>query len=216
MNGFVFREAGDGTLDFVGDFEALYRAEADPWEQSGRGARTGYYAFSRRNLLARMACHLPMDASCLEIGSGHGHLTAMLDRAFGRAFGMDISPAAIERAGQFHPHLRFIRGDITAGDFCAPGRFDCVVLAQCWWYVLHEVDRALENALSCVEDGGLLAVNQALLAEQRYGKNIADGFAGMLAILTSRRDMTLVECMCQAEPPFMDALVILRREPAAC
>ncbi len=36
-NEFIFRETENGRLEFVGDFDGLYRSEEDLREQSGTG-----------------------------------------------------------------------------------------------------------------------------------------------------------------------------------
>lgn len=181
----VFAETGDGKLRFVGDFEALYRDERDPWEQSAEtGQMARYYDFSRSRLLETLRPHTPGDV--LEVGCGHGHLSAFLQRRLAASVtGMDISANAIDVARLKYPGHRFIVGDIIAPAFetFATRPFDMVIWGQCLWYLLHEIDRAITNTLRCVAPGGIFVVSQAFLRDQRYGTEIANGFEGTLELL---------------------------------
>ena len=191
----VFKKREDGTrvLDFVGDFDALYEAEIDPWCQSGTsGIRADYYSYSRRKLVRRLTSRLNSNAYGLEIGSGYGYLTSMLSKPF-HMTGMDVSDIAIRRAEQLHPGIEFIRGDVTVDDFVPVGQFHFVILAQCWWYILHEIDAVVKNCLSMLETNGLLIVSQAFLKEQNYAQDIADGFEGALDLLRRFPTLRLVE-----------------------
>jgi len=193
MGVFKGREDGTRVLDFVGDFDALYEAEVDPWEQSGTsGIRSDYYSYSRRKLLRRLTSRLNSNAYGLEIGSGYGYLTQMLSKPFHMA-GMDVSEIAIKRAEHYHPGIDFIRGDITADEFIPVGQFHFVILAQCWWYLLHKIDTVIRNCLFMLEPNGLLVISQAFLKEQNYAVDIADGFDGAMDLLRKFPSLRLVE-----------------------
>lgn len=196
MNEHVFAEAGDGSLSFVGDFEELYSAERDPWGQSaeGSGAIADYYWFSRARLVEALR-HYPMHSG-LEIGCGHGHLTAHVKRfrAIPEMVGLDISPAAIGKARAEHPACEFLVGDIIAENFERPGRYDLVLWGQVLWYLLEHFDQALDNTLKCVKPGGVFVVSQAFLTgEQRYAREIANGFHGTLDLLSRDVRLRLLE-----------------------
>jgi hypothetical protein len=48
---FIFHETDGGNLRFVGDFDSLYRTEADPRSQSGQGGDlASHYLLSRDRL----------------------------------------------------------------------------------------------------------------------------------------------------------------------
>lgn len=194
---FVFTER-DRKLAFVGDFNSLYTAKPDPWDQSGTGGEmAAYYAHSRAKLARALAQRYNDKACGLEVGCGYGYLTELLSKKF-RMAGVDISPIAIKRAEILHPGIPFDVGDVRDPDFF-PGTFHFVVLAQCWWYILSDLDEVLtvlNNCLRCLEPNGMLVVQQGFLkdGEQKYGCEIAEGFNGALFLLTSIPDLQLVEC----------------------
>lgn len=216
MNDHVFRETAEG-LEFVGDFDALYRAEADPWEQEGHGASGRYYADQRRRLSAALVDHCGGD-TVLEVGCGHGHAAAYIAAATGlQVYGMDISREAVSRAKQLHPALVFVEGDIAAPAVRYFGQFDAVVLNQVWWYLLDRLDQAIENAVLMTRRGGLLAISQAFLHEQRYGRGVADGFAGAIVAAKTRigAEGQIIRAEFHAGERFDDGLILFRRG-AAC
>jgi SAM-dependent methyltransferase len=191
----VFAEVpGTTDLTFVGDFDAKYQAEIDPWDQSGQvGERAEYYKYSRAKLVSRLSARLKPGARGLEIGCGFGYVTAALAKNY-EMTGVDVSETAIERAAHLNPGNRYERYDITA-DYVLEdlGRFHFVLLGQCWWYVLHEFKQMLDNALHYLEPNGLLVLSQAFLKEQRYAKDIADGFEGALRLLMAQPRLRLLE-----------------------
>lgn len=211
MTDHVFTET-DAGLAFVGNFAALYAEQDDPWEQSGAtGDMADYYAYSRNMLIEALWRH-GAGPQGLEIGCGHGHLTEMLNEAVGPVMGLDISATAVRQATALHPGIRFVQGDVTADDFNAC-RFGYVIWAQILWYVLHRIDVAIDNTLRAIEPGGLFVVSQAFLREQRYGKDIADGFDGALRLFLSRPGLQLIEARYDVTGRYVhrDGLMVFRR-----
>jgi SAM-dependent methyltransferase len=190
-NDFVFRQHG-GRLEFRGDFEGLYRAEDDPWGQSGAGGpMASYYEASRQTLCGVLGWRLADSGIArprgLEVGCGNGWVLSWLQREVGGHWdGMDISAAACANARERNPGCPIHLGDI-AGDMPFPpnalARYDVVILSQVLWYILHRIDHAVDNAARLTRRGGFLVVSQAYLrGEQRYGARIADGWRGALAL----------------------------------
>lgn len=211
MNPHVFAE-DTGKLRFVGDFEALYQNDSDPWFQSAEsGAMAEYYAFSRHRL-AETLRHYRAGRG-LEVGCGHGYLTAYLQKSLCVTMtGMDVSQAAIEKAQELHRNRYLVR-DIIAPDFGPPGQFGFVLWGQVFWYVLHEINRAVLNTLRCIEPGGLFVISQAFLAQQRYGTEIADGFEGAVDLFRSYDDrLRLIEARYDDSERYVhrDGLLIFR------
>lgn len=199
-DGLVFREAPEGRLEFVGDFDGLYAQDLDPWGQSGTsGDMARYYRNARQRLSMAVQRHAYGYGERLEVGCGLGHVLPLLAEADpdGAWLGLDISQEAISRARWLHPEHRFLVGDI-AGDLptrVGVARYDVVVLNQVLWYILERMDRAVRNCRRILLPGGLLIVSQAFLkGPQRYGAEIADGFHGALRLFLERYpDLRLIE-----------------------
>ena len=220
MTQHVFRDSGEPPyMEFVGDFEAKYRSEEDPWEQSGAtGQRSEYYEFSRPKLYARLHNRIPKGARGCEIGCGFGHVTKMLARRYDMV-GVDVSETALKKAEHFNPGLNLRRADITSENFLEVfeswdiPRFHFLILGQCWWYLLHKLDLVLDNALGLLMSDGYLVLSQAFLKEQNYGREIADGFEGAVNIFIKHPRMRLLEASQEdsGELCYYDGLIIARK-----
>lgn len=195
MNQHVFTE-DRGKLEFVGEFDALYRDEEDPWEQSASvisSRMATYYWFSRGRLVEALR-HYAFK-SALETGCGHGYLSAHIKRhrAIPEVTGMDVVQAAVDKAKRLFPACNFLQGDICSDTFKPPGHYDVVIWGQCLWYLLHCFDLAMDNSLRCVAPGGLFIISQAFLENQKYGTEVVNGFHGALEILSHDVRLSLVE-----------------------
>jgi SAM-dependent methyltransferase len=160
--------APDGSL--IGDFEGLYRSEPSPWGQDGRDLRLATYYRQSRSTLSYLANNYEGDV--LEVGCGQGHALEFIRTEKKRFFGMDISKTAIRDAkGMYGKHIKFQVGDITKESV----KKDIIILNECLWYVMHKMDKVLENC-QCK----YLIINQGFLKEQKFGREIIDGWAGLL------------------------------------
>lgn len=215
---YIFREREDGGLEFVGDFEGLYRNDPDPWGQSMRQAGLdGYYRFSRERLAATLVDLVPQ-GRVLEVGAGHGHVVRFLADRLGPAVaveGMDISEQACVRARELYPDLAFHVGDIACLSE-GPGPYDAVIFNQMLWYVAENLSAALGNAVSLLPAGGCLVLVTAFLERQRFAKEIVDGFGGMLSFILSRHshELRLIEARYDDSDRFdgyHDGLAVFRK-----
>jgi len=93
---------------------------------------------------------------------------------------MDISPTAVRKASERYPALDFFQGDIASGGFSRPERYDTVVMHQVLWYVLESLPTVFENLDLLLQPAGHLIFANAFLQDQQYGKEVIDGFDGML------------------------------------
>ena len=219
----VFRRHNDGKLEFIGDFEALYQSEEDPWAQSTADERMGtYYAASRARLIAILGDDQPL-ASIVEIGCGLGQVCALIAKANpdARVVGLDVSPTAIVKARTRHRDIEFYVADARLPwPKKAGSGFDIALVNQMVWYVLEELEDVLLRAIRNLRPGGRLIVQQAFLrGDQEYGREIVDGFQGLLDFFIARHlDGTWVERADLLEDvslTFNDGIVVLRK-PESC
>ena len=183
---YVFKTGKNGKLNFVGDFEGLYKDKVDPWGQRGADARLGdYYAFSRTNLVNAvklLAGISGKNIDILEVGCGFGYVAAELQKGLsekGNVTGMDISHTAITKAKTLFSDLEFITGDICSKKLKINDKFDVVIMSQILWYILERLPCVFENVSNLLKKDGYLVFVNAFLKEQKYGKNIIDGFDGL-------------------------------------
>lgn len=189
---FVFRAEKNGTLSFVGDFEAFYKNESDPWGQEGTDGRLNdYYNFSRSNLISTIESLVDSERKSidiLEVGCGLGYVLSKLDERLSaniKVTGMDISPTAIEKAKSLFPSLKFVVGDICSEHLKVENKYDMVIMSQILWYILEKLPRVFTNIGSLLKNDGYLIFVNAFLKEQKYGKEIVDGFDGLLRYVCS-------------------------------
>ena len=221
---FIFARRPDGILEFKGDFEGLYQSNPDPWGQSGGDPRMKeYYAFSRRRLLLTLN-DLPWK-TLLEAGCGTGHVAFQIDRSFHpqrKVFGCDVSESAIKQARQLFPWLKFNVQDIGDTEdpqmsawFEAQCDYDVIVLSQTLWYVLNRLPAVFENALALLAPHGHFIIQMAFLDKQEYGREIVDGFNGLLRYVLDRygADFQVVSASYDASSrfaPYHDGLLVLQ------
>ena len=179
---FVFRERDDGELEFIGDFDGLYRNEKDPWAQSGNDDQwVDYYNFSRGNIVKAID-QLSSTGSLVEIGCGIGFVTDFIAQNLPgyEVDGMDISSVAVERASEKFPKYNFMSCDIGSRDFGLVEKYDVVLLNQLLWYILQNLETAISNCHKLIKSGGYLVISQSFLREkQRYGSDIVEGCEGL-------------------------------------
>lgn len=218
--GFVFKNRVDGGLEFVGDFEGLYKQSEDPWGQSGaRDDIAPYYEFSRQRLATALLAHTagsPLRG--LEIGCGHGHVTDFLRKTVGGSWtGIDISNTAVLKARELYSECAFYTSDIRGALPFPPsavGSFDAVILNQVLWYILGKLDDAVRNTVRLVKLDGVLVISQAFLRKQLYGKDVIDGFAGAVRYFAEKHsNLRLIESAYDDTEQFLhhDGLLVFRK-----
>jgi len=196
---YIFKPIGN-KLEFIGDFESLYKNEDDPWSQSGDvGEIRHYYEHSRTELTNKLKEINP--DSLLEIGCGLGYTTKIIQKSLPSCsvMGMDISKEAISRARKLFPDLDFVSGDIrsiySSSSRCSHSgmrasykKYDVIILNQLLWYILESLSKTFENCFSLLKSGGRIVISQAFLrTSQKYGKDICDGFDGLMSFLKDHK-----------------------------
>lgn len=130
------------------DFEAMYRADHDPWH-----VESSWY---ERRKLAVLLASLPRERyrRAWEPGSGPGVTSQALAARVDDLVASDGSPTALELAHRregMPPHVRFVRS--TLPEVPLPGAVDLVVVAE-FLYYLHDRPAALDAVWSACEPGG--------------------------------------------------------------
>ena len=135
-------------------FEALFAAEADPWDYETSAYEAEKYAATLAALPA------PRFARALEIGCSIGVLTERLVDRCDALTAIDVAPAALARASERlveHPHVRVRRAVVP--DALPSGPFDLVVLSEVGYYLSRPDLLALRDRLAeAVAPGGALVL----------------------------------------------------------
>lgn len=215
----VFRERQDGGLVFVGDFDGLYRSDPDPWGQRGGDERLAAYYDRSRNNLVRLLAERPTIHSVLEAGCGFGQVCRHIREALPdrQVAGADISAVAIEQAKRDHPDILFFLGDVTDPGFARDTyRFDALILNQLLWYLLERLPTVLDNAARLIPEGGVFIICNAFMrSPQRYGREIIDGFDGLIRYLANHTTgrFSFIDARLTSDPGLLydDGCVVLQR-----
>ena len=99
---------------------------------------------------------------------------------------MDISSFAIDKATRTFPSLKFVVADICSENLKIDKRYDIVIMSHILWYILEKLPQVFANIDGLLKNNGYLVFVNAFLKEQRYGREIVDGFDGLVRyILTN-------------------------------
>lgn len=154
-----------------------------------------YYAYSRACLEGALLDLVLLGTdwrSVLEVGCGAGHVVKRLQERFYRRAtvrGCDVSQTAVERARRLSPDLGFFVADFTTSiiGLSHQGRYDVVILNQMLWYVLDRLPVVFENAMALLTPRGHFIIQMAFLNKQEYGREIVNGFNGLLEWVLDRQ-----------------------------
>lgn len=218
---YIFKPNSDGQLAFVGDFEGLYKASEDPWQQLGFDSDThAYYWYSRHNILNVLSKFHQLP-SIAEVGCGLGQVCGLLKdtQLYEKVTGFDISETAIQKAKKDHPDIDFKVANICDKNMASNHgneTFSVILFNQILWYILEDFETALDNAYQLLEPGGYFVVVHAFLRdEQKYGKEIIDGFDGLVRYLSryNPKSFEFKEAKIYEDPSFKfdDGYVLLKK-----
>ncbi|NMN97281.1 methyltransferase domain-containing protein [Antrihabitans stalactiti] len=114
----------------------------------------------------------------LEVGSGPGRVTALLDALGCKVFGIDLSPEMVALATRSYPGLKFEVGSMTALDM-PDGALSGIVA---WYSIIHIPDDLLPQVFAefhrVLEPGGCLVVafqvgDEPLCFAEAFGHAVA-------------------------------------------
>ncbi len=190
-NNHIFSKNDKGELKFVGDFEAIYTEENDPWGQSNCTDidYKKYYDYSRNKINKLIKSVHDKNISILEVGCGLGYVVDLIGRNNQsiEVNGSDISKKAIEIAKRKFPQYTFFVNDITSDKKVINRKFDIVIFNQILWYILEKLDKSFLNCHHILNKNGYFIISQAFFkSEQNYGREIVNGFDGLDHIMKTK------------------------------
>ena len=190
-NNSIFSKNNKGDLKFIGDFEAVYNEDNDPWSQSGCTDINykKYYDYSRNKINEVIKSLHKQHISILEVGCGLGYVVDLIARNNPKieVNGSDISKKAIQIAKKKFPQYNFFVNDITSNKKNLDKKFDIVIFNQILWYILEKLDNSFLNSHRILKNNGYLIISQAFFrSEQKYGKDIVNGFKGLDDVMKSK------------------------------
>ena len=181
---YIFRQKDKNHLEFIGDFEGLYKNENNTWGQDGKDNRLReYYKFSRNRIVKTLKdLRAPNNMSILEVGCGLGYVLNEINKAVPKnnITGMDISPTAITKAKKLFPDYDYIVGDICSKKLIFKKKFNVMLFNNILWYLLEDLPLVFENIKHNIAKNGYIIFVQAFLKQQNYGVNVIDGFNGFI------------------------------------
>jgi SAM-dependent methyltransferase len=159
----------------------------------------GQYNMKTRIKIARVLYSL--EGNVTEIGCGLGYALDVWSN--GRIVrqqwrGIDLSPVAIDKARQLFPSVLFEVGDITKDKVTD----DIIILNECLWYVMHEMDRVLDNC-KC----RYLIISTGFLTEQKYGREYINGWDGLIKYLSDKNFTIIYASYDYEDLPLKNGLV---------
>lgn len=145
----------------IGKFEEMYKYSSEiPWHQD----KTAYLVFS--DLDIAILKQLRYGSIC-EVGCGYGYFTNRLYRELsskkGRpeVTGIDVSSAAIKKAKDIFPEIRFVKGNLIKERPLKGEHFELVLIKDILWYNCHKLQRFMHNLTDMIKDGGYLYVSNS-------------------------------------------------------
>jgi SAM-dependent methyltransferase len=213
---FIFKKENN-KLIFVGDFDGLYLEENLPWGQDGSDERLkNYYIYSRNNIVSFIKKHTHEAESLFEVGCGLGYVVNFISKnSHLSCSGADISEVAIKKAKETFPMYNFFNLDIQKKPLQHSFKYDIILFNQALWYVLENLDCVFENFYSMLNKNGTLIIVNAFLEEQNYGKDIINGFGGLINYIETHLKQTfqLKEASLYFDESILhkDGIIVLRK-----
>ena len=202
--GYVFKETEAG-LEYVGDFEGLYQNVDDPWGQ----LYDDY--FIRRSFSIIEALKALQPRTVLDVGCGLGQVTQLIQLLITRnVLGIDISKTAIEKAEKRFPTVDFRVMNILKEQL--DNKYDTIVVSGILWYILNDLQGVLDKVSNALTYQGHLVIFQTFIEDQRYGKEIIDGYHGWIDYLSKYAGCKLMKTIYyDSGDRRKDSLTVLRR-----
>lgn len=213
---FIFKENGDNLI-FVGDFDGLYLNDENPWGQDGSDYRLGkYYEFSRKQIL-KIIKELTFlgQEKLLEVGCGLGHVVDFLAKnSLYEVSGADISKEAIKKASFLYPEYEFNILDIQSKNLYHDKQYEVIILNQALWYVIENFKNVFINISNMLSSNGIFIIVNAFTDEQKYGKDIINGFGGLVSYIEEKQNLfeiSIAKLYKNQELLYKDGIVVMKK-----
>jgi len=200
---FIFKESRDG-IKFIGNFEEYYKHEPNPWNQNNI-----QYSRNRKWMLLNYLKDIyPKPNNILDVGCGLGHMVILLRELVAPTCGVDVSKTCIDEARKLFPLGEYEVCDIRKS--FPSGTFDIIVLNHILWYILPELDKIISKSIDHLTANGSLIIAHQFIKDQRFGKDIINGFHGLINSLEIKhKDKFKITGFKFNE--YRDAIISLRR-----
>jgi SAM-dependent methyltransferase len=178
------------------DFEALYRANEDPWS-IGKATAPRYQKYFE--LVTPYA-----SGSVLDIGAGSGAFLARFQGAAASLVGVDISSKAVEIGARRFPSIRFLTGAADRLDEVAELRaqkFDLILCSDVIYYLGHGGRRRLLDWISAhLTDNGVVLIAAWVPGGRYLSRNELDDLVTRSLVVEQREylaDSQHYACICR-------------------
>jgi SAM-dependent methyltransferase len=179
---YLFTNNNDGTLNYIANnttFDKIYSNNINAWDQNNINEK--YYHYTRNYLINHI--NTINNKDILEIGCGNGYSTNYLKlniKSKNNFNGCDISKIAVKYAKEHYQDINFFEHNIK-NKCMRKDKYDIIIFGDLLWYILTDLKQSINNALSMLKDNGQILFYNAFLENQKYGKDIIDGFDGLIS-----------------------------------
>ena len=90
--------------------------------------------------------------------------------------GCDISNEAIKKAKNKYKNINFFVHNIK--NKFNTKKYDIIIISNLLWYILNDLKLSFIHCFNILNENGKIIFMNAFLKEQRYGRDIIDGFNG--------------------------------------
>lgn len=179
---YILKKNPNGSLDYLADFEAMYKNCKDPHHQSLK-SNEGILEFDILVQIIKKFFYSKSFDSVIDVGCGLGYFTNRIFNILNKPkmFGCDISNSAIKKACVKFPHLNFFnlnlekKLDLPQSLLKEMGEIKLVLLTNVIYYVhSNKINLAISNIKKLMGINGLVIFTIHIPEIQNYGKFISN------------------------------------------
>jgi trans-aconitate methyltransferase len=158
--------------ELIGDFDNMYKNCSDPWPEDEKDMNNNPASLRLKQLINQHKL-----SKVLSLGSGKGNHIDWLTRDIenSEVTGVEISQTAVYQSRIDFPKINFIAKPILKFLKETDSSYDIIVIRECIWYVLDELDEIISLLREKFSDT-YLAIELTFYSDQKYG---LESFTGM-------------------------------------